>query len=196
MGGLWSAWAQDHYTEPTRGITSPDSYAYRDVDADAQIDFVRSHPIDFLQAMGSSLGDHGFAYVRDALGQTGGWNTPWPLVLVIFGVVTTACWIDARRLAMARATCAIALAVAAVMCVALFVLAYVGWNAVRAPRVDEFQGRYLYPLIAVLALAGVPALPSAERMSSRRTLQIGRVLVAVETVVLAVVLAGITRTYW
>ena len=49
--------------------------------------------------------------------------------------------------------------------VALFLLAYAGWNAVGAAGIDEFQGRYLSPLVASLVLAAIPAAPSADNTS-------------------------------
>ena len=102
LGGLWSKWAQDHYTAPTKGITSGASYAYHDVDSTKQLHFVRSHPFDFFQAIGNSLGKHGFDYARDALGQVGGWNTPWLLVLLVAILLALALAVDGRRQPMAR----------------------------------------------------------------------------------------------
>jgi uncharacterized membrane protein len=196
LGGWWSKWAQDHYTAPTKGITSGASYAYHDVDSTKQLHFVRSHPFDFLQAIGSSLGKHGFDYARDALGQVGGWNTPWLLVLIVAILIAIALSIDGRPQPMARATSIIAAVLIVVLLVALFLLAYAGWNAVGAPRIDEFQGRYLYPLVALLVLAAIPAIPGAANTSPARALRVGRLIVATETLILALVLLGIYRLYY
>ena len=46
--------------------------------------------------------------------------------------------------------------VSGAMFVSLMFLAYVGWNAVTAPRIDAFQGRYLLPVAAVIAIVVMP----------------------------------------
>ena len=97
---------------------------------------------------------------------------------------------------MARATSITATTLIVVLFVVLFLLAYAGWNAVGAPRSDEFQGRYLYPLVALLVLAAIPAVPSAEHTSPARALRTGRLIVATEAVILALVLVGLYRLYY
>ena len=44
-------------------------------------------------------------------------------------------------------------------------LAYVGWNALHAPRIDGFQGRYLLLVFALLALVIRP-MAKAHRAST------------------------------
>jgi hypothetical protein len=48
------------------------------------------------------------------------------------------------------------LSLAAVTVVASLFLAYIGWNALRAPRIDGYQGRYLLVVLALVALVLVP----------------------------------------
>ena len=50
---------------------------------------------------------------------------------------------------------------AAVTVVVSLLLAYVGWNALRAPRIDGFQGRYLLLVLAIVALVVHPDSPAA-----------------------------------
>jgi hypothetical protein len=40
--------------------------------------------------------------------------------------------------------------------VAPLFLAYVGWNALHAPRIDGYQGRYLLVVLAMVALVIMP----------------------------------------
>ena len=72
-------------------------------------------------------------------------------VLIALGVLAIIV-IDSAPLAGGNPMRATALALAAVTIVVSLVLAYIGWNALRAPRIDGFQGRYLLLVFALLAL--------------------------------------------
>jgi len=71
------------------------------------------------------------------------------------GVVATVL-LDAGPLPGGRAMRALALLLAFAGVVASLFLAYVGWNALRAPRIDGYQGRYLIVMLALVALVLVP----------------------------------------
>jgi hypothetical protein len=43
-----------------------------------------------------------------------------------------------------------------VITVVSLLLAYVGWNALRAPRLDGFQGRYLLLVLGIVCLVSFP----------------------------------------
>ena len=64
--------------------------------------------------------------------------------------------LDCRALPGGRAMRRLTLALAFVAVVASLFLAYVGWNALHAPRIDGYQGRYLLVVLAMVALVIVP----------------------------------------
>jgi uncharacterized membrane protein len=47
---------------------------------------------------------------------------------------------------------AVGLGLAALTVFVSLLLAYIGWNALHAPRIDGFQGRYLLLVLALIAL--------------------------------------------
>ena len=79
--------------------------------------------------------------------------------------------LDRGALAGGRAMRRLTLVLAFLTVVASLLLAYVGWNALRAPRLDGYQGRYLLVVLAMVALVIVPdprPEPSAGRLAAVR----------------------------
>lgn len=157
----WSGYAQSIYVplenpyDPT-AVTN-EGYAYRDVDPDAQLRFVRAHPLDFVAAVGRTVARDGIEIPRDAVAQL-----PWrPFAstgaLIVVGLVGTALALviapGRRTRAGSRGDTLVAWGTGSATTGAVFLFAYTGWNAVGAPRIDEFQGRYLFPVVGLAALA-------------------------------------------
>jgi hypothetical protein len=104
--------------------------------------------------------DHGVSIAHELTAQVSYWHAPGLIALLVGAGVVAATVLDAGPLPGGRAMRAFALLLAAAAVVASLVLAYVGWNALRAPRIDGYQGRYLLVMLALVALVLVPA-PSA-----------------------------------
>jgi hypothetical protein len=105
------------------------------------------------------------------------WHAPGVIAVLVGAGVVAAVLLDAGPLPGGRALRALALALASAAVVASLFLAYVGWNALRAPRIDGYQGRYLIVMLALCALVLVP--DTATR--SMRALETVRVRVGTRT---------------
>jgi uncharacterized membrane protein len=158
---LWSRWAQDHYVPPNSTIFAGDkknSFAFVDVDPSQQFTFVREHPFSFLAAVGRTIGHTPGTLVRDMLTQTATWHGGVVLVTLAVLVLIAAVLVDGEPVPGGPFAHVLALAVAIALTLALFLVGYAGWNAVGAKRIDAFQGRYLMPVVAVLAIAAIPRI--------------------------------------
>lgn len=199
----WNAWARDRYVAPTFPGEPEGGYAYRGVDADAQLRFVREHPLDFVAAIGRTLGRWGTEIGRDLFAQVqaGRWRAPWPVAVLAAVAVVAVATVDrdAAREDADRAPPAtppaarlLAAALALLTTLAAFLLAYVGWNEVGAPRIDAFQGRYLLPVLALLVVA---ALPAVGRVSVERGERVVLLAAGCEVAGLVVVAAGLAGRF-
>jgi uncharacterized membrane protein len=159
VGGVlalsWARWANDHYLAPNflppRFGTEP-NYANNNVQPSAQTRYLRSHPFKFVSAVGRMITDHGVSIAHDVFAQTSFWRVPGAIaVLIALGVLAIVV-VDSAPLAGGRAMRALGLGLAALTVIVSLVLAYVGWNALHAPRIDGFQGRYLLLVLALIAL--------------------------------------------
>jgi uncharacterized membrane protein len=159
FGGLlalaWTHWANDRYLAPDflpPSLGGHPNYANNNVQPKPQLAYLQHHPWAFVSAVGRTVTDHGISIAHDVMVQIAFWHVPGLIAfLVAFGLVAVVV-IDAGPLAGGRAMRAFTLALAALTVVVSLFLAYVGWNALRAPRIDGFQGRYLAVVIAMVAL--------------------------------------------
>lgn len=194
LATAWSVWAAARHVPQDFAPAYLDrsgNYAYRNVDPGAQFEFVRAHPWSFLAAIGRTIGHAGDEIGHDLFAQTTWWRVPWPLVVVAAAAVVALALLDATPVP-ARAMRASAAAVAAVLTVVIFFLAYSGWNAVEAPRIDAFQGRYLFPALAVALVIAVPGR-WARRSTAHR---LGPVVAGGLAGLLALVELGLLRTFY
>ncbi len=162
----WTRWANDHYLPPNflpASIGGHVNYANRDVQTSAQLRYVEHHPLAFPRAVGRMIADYGGSIAHDLVAQTSLWRVPTVIAVLIACGVGAVVALDARPVAGGRAMRALALGVAALMTIVSLFLAYIGWNALRAPRLDGFQGRYLLPMLGIVLLVVLPD----------RTIQIG-----------------------
>jgi hypothetical protein len=158
-GVAWSRWAQAHYVLPDpRTGRLGFSYAYHDVSPTRQSRYVREHPWGFVKTIGHTLARDAGSLVRDAFAQSPSWQPSRVVVTAMVVLVALALGLSPRPFPGGWRLRAFGFAIAAVIFVALFFLAYVGWNAVAAPRVDAFQGRYLLPVVALLVVVVAPGL--------------------------------------
>jgi uncharacterized membrane protein len=159
VGGVlvlsWAHWANDHYLAPNflpPRFGTERNYANNNVQPSAQTSYLRSHPFAFVRAVGRMITDHGVSIAHDVVAQTSFWRVPGVIaVLIALGVLAIVV-IDAAPLAGGNPMRAVALGLAAFTTVVSLVLAYIGWNSLRAPRIDGFQGRYLLLVFALIAL--------------------------------------------
>jgi uncharacterized membrane protein len=158
----WTHWANRHYITPddTAGWRKLSGHAnyYLDnnVQPSAQLRYVRGHPFAFTGAVWRTLTDHGVSIGHDLTAQITYWRAPGLIAALVGSGVVAAVVLDAGYLPGGRAMRALALGLAALTVVASLFLAYVGWNALRAPRIDGYQGRYLLVVLAIVALVLVP----------------------------------------
>ena len=163
-GGLalaWNHWAQNHFVRLTGGVAPRgfESYAFHNVEPKDQFGYVRSHPLRFLSTIGRTLARYPGDLVHGAFAQSPTWRPPGVMVLCVLVLLAAALAASPEPVAGGGLMRLLGAAVAVVLFVSLFLLAYVGWNAVAAPRIDAFQGRYLLPVVAVLAIVAAPAIP-------------------------------------
>lgn len=181
---LWTAYAKTIYVpSPNRFDPGQRSiYAYHDINRDAQLRRIVRRPWVLPRAMLNTIGFDGERIARDTVVAASGW-VPYLWQAVVSAVaVVLAAMVGAVRRRTRRERWWLGLLTGAIA-YALFVLAYIGWNAYGALRVDQFQGRYLFPLL-------VPALvalwPSALRFADaqRRATVVLAGAVGLEVVVL------------
>ena len=194
VGGAWNQWAQSNYVPPNNTVFAGDkvrSFAYVDVDPDAQFTFVREHPFSFLAAIGRTLGHYPGTFTRDMFTQTPTWKAGVILVVLAAAVLVVAVFVDGEALAGGVLTRSIAWGLAVILLLAAFLGGYAGWNAVGAKRIDEFQGRYFFPVLAVVAIAGIPAVRT--RLSN---LAYAPYVLGASAGITLVIAAGITRHFY
>jgi uncharacterized membrane protein len=161
LAGLWAIYQAGHslpQDDPHRWL-GHFRYAFHDLSIGAQSRFVITHPLSFLAIIGRTFVRLGLSFPRDLLGRMSLYMLPPVLVMgsaLVIGGSTLVGDSDvvrkglqvAERIWLAAITCGIA--------ITLFFIAYVNWNAYRAPIVEAFNARYLLPLLPPLALAVLP----------------------------------------
>ncbi len=164
----WSHYAQSVWLPPP-----PNPYAaagvggtaYVHVNQSKQFQFVEHHVGYFLRTIATTLGGSWTKLFHDAVAQVPAWSTS-AAVSVVVALLTYGALVAALFATRERPTAdgdrqwlqvAVIAAVTLGTLLVLFLLAYAGWNAVEAPRIDAFQGRYLAPVLALGAI-GVAAI--------------------------------------
>lgn len=145
-------------------------------DASRQLTFVEHHPLHFLNATATTVGHTWTTLAHDAVAQVSGWvSTPVALavgvallsyaalVLAVVGDSMSTRTNDGAPRSSSALEIVTDVVVAFGTFLALFLLAYTGWNPVGGPRVDAFQGRYLVPVLALLVIGVAPRLRVAVR---------------------------------
>jgi hypothetical protein len=174
----WSRYAQSVWLPPTNPYAAPGvkiGYGLRDVDQVAQLHYVAHHPFHFIGAFGTTISNTWRTLLHDAVAQAPGWRLALLPALSVALLSYAAILVAAVQAAAARRRdesrserleLATNIVVAFGTFVGLFLLAYTGWNAVGAPRIDAFQGRYLIPVLAILSVGIAPHVPVPQRAMS------------------------------
>jgi uncharacterized membrane protein len=155
----WNRWADDHYLAPDflpASLGGHANYANNNVHPSAQIRYVRGHPFAFTGAVWRMVTEHGPTILHDLTAQVSWWRAPTLLALLAWCGVGAVVLLDTGRLPGGRRMRALALGLSLLTIVVSLFLAYVGWNAVHAPRIDGYQGRYLLVVLAIVALVLIP----------------------------------------
>jgi uncharacterized membrane protein len=158
---LWTHWAQGSYVPPNYKYFAGDlkhNFAYVHVDPGKQFSFVRSHPFSFLAAMARTIVHTRVDLFRETFVQAPGLRPAVFLAILAVVVLVGAVLVDADAVAGGALTRWIAVGVTVVLTVATFLSAYAGWNAVGAPQIDAFQGRYLFPIVTVFVIVAIPTV--------------------------------------
>lgn len=168
IGGVlalaWTHWADDHYLAPDflpPSLGGHANYANNNVQPAAQIRYLRGHPFAFTGAVWRMVTDHGVSIVHDLGAEVSYWHVPGVIAALVWCGVAAVVLLDCGRLPGGRTMRRLTLVLAFLTVVASLFLAYVGWNALHAPRIDGYQGRYLLVVLAMVALVIVPD-PRAE----------------------------------
>jgi len=155
----WTHWANDHYIPPNflpPLLGGHPYYANNNVHPSAQIKYLRGHPFAFSGAVWRMVTGQGASIVHDLAVQVSYWHAPDLIAVLVWCGVGAVVLLDRGALAGGRAMRRLTLVLAFLTVVASLLLAYVGWNALRAPRLDGYQGRYLLVVLAMVALVIVP----------------------------------------
>ncbi len=136
-------------------ITSDDPFhPYRHVDANKQLtQHILRDPFGFLGVLGRTVRDGGVDWLRDGVAQLKIANVTPNAVAILAGLaIVVACagssiGAPGRRSRLALAVVALGTAIATL------VAAYVSWNALGSPDIRAYQGRYLAPVVPVVAAA-------------------------------------------
>ncbi len=145
----WNLYAQGLYSPG--GVTPQ-------VNTRRQLKFVAGHPLKFLSAIVSTLRHSGGRIAHEVLIPTPAWNPPFVFLLGTTGLVIVGLVLSTGRLANVFAACRrpfvlTTMVIGGLIAGAVFLLAYVGWNPVGASQIAEFQGRYLFPCLALIVIA-------------------------------------------
>ena len=164
----WTQYARRIYLPPHFGF-GPGSYAYRGVDSDEQISQFLHQPWAFIGVIARTVGHTWRTLMHDIVAQVSA-EQPYAATATVIAIVAYAAIFAAARHGetdnagssidqnvdgagtSTRIEVINTSGVCVVAVVAIFLLAYAGWNQVGAPRVDAFQGRYLFAPFAVLML--------------------------------------------
>ena len=156
---VWTHWANDHYLAPDflpPVLGGHANYANNNVQPKDQLAYLRGHPFAFAGAVGRMIADHGASIAHDMFVQVSYWHVPGLIAVLAAVALVAIVVVDAGRLPGGAAMRILGLVLAAATVVISLFLAYVGWNAVRAPRIDGYQGRYLVVVLTLVALLAMP----------------------------------------
>jgi uncharacterized membrane protein len=194
----WAAYASSVYVAPKL----PPGYAgplgpftvYTHVDPGRQERFVAHHPLSFVKAIARTLAHFGRDLARQTVAQV---PRTLPvavavaaLMVLVVGILIPDPEASNGGSALSWRGRLLLLGIAGATFVTLMLLAYTGWNAVGAPRIDAFQGRYLLPLVPLVLLA----LPA--RRPSPAAAWTGSALAALSGALLVAVGIGLTSRFY
>jgi uncharacterized membrane protein len=149
----WLVWAKQ--SEPAPPIAGADPVA--------QLRFVLADPLGFAAILGRTIW-HGMpVYWKTFVGELGPLIVKLPPVFYALWAVLLAAVValDGPPLAIGRVQRGWLAAAFALSIVAMFGMAYLGWNPVGAPAIAGVQGRYWAPAIAIVAAASAVAAIAA-----------------------------------
>jgi uncharacterized membrane protein len=155
----WAGYQSGHSIvqgDPSRWfMLDPHEYSFRNVDAAEQVRYLIGHPQAFVAAAARTIARQRVAFPHDLVGQLSLYRVPLLLAAVIGGAVVASAALPApvANARPGRVERQALLALTTVIGVAILLIAYVTWNAVRAPRIDAVQPRYFLPLVAPLLIA-------------------------------------------
>lgn len=195
----WTRWANDHYLAPDFLPTSLGghaNYANNNVQPSKQIAYLQGHPFAFTGAIGRMITDSGTRIAHDLVAQTSYWRVPTAFAVLIAFAVLAICVVDSGPLPGGRVVRTVVLGLAAVIAVVTLLLAYIGWNALRAPRIDGFQGRYLLLVLGMVCLVAFPdrvraPAPNGSAAVGRHRLEVAPLLVGWSAAMLLAVEVGL-----
>ncbi len=148
----WNLYARGVYTAPMR---------LSNVDSGRQLKFVALHIGEFVKAIVATVSDSGFRLGREMVWSTAAWIPPtWFLVVATSVIVGSLMFAGGTRTVgvqsvdgvTSRSLVLTTLCTTSLIGFFVFLFAYAGWNPVGASRVDEVQGRYLFPCVALVSL--------------------------------------------
>ncbi|MGI8890493.1 MAG: DUF2142 domain-containing protein [Chthoniobacterales bacterium] len=126
------------------------------VDPGAQLQFIASQPLAFLGIFYGSLREFGYEFWRQMIGVLGWLNLSLP-IWIPAGVTTclliTICSSDTATVRLTKVLRSAWLILALTALFLTAVVVYLAWNQVAAPRIEGWQGRYVIPILPLLASA-------------------------------------------
>jgi uncharacterized membrane protein len=128
------------------------------VDPSGQIQFVLSHPLQFLHLIGSGLAQFGFTYWYQTVGVLGwlDFRVPgWVLWGATLGLFVTICCSDSEWLRPTPTLRLFSFVLGILGLLLTVLIVYLAWNSVGAPQVEGWQGRYALPLLPLIVFAFV-----------------------------------------
>jgi len=194
LAGAWGAYQEANspsQSNPKFWLDVPaNSYAFHGIRISAQTRYVLTHPWSFVAAAGRTFAFEGLQLPKELFGMLGLYQLSWLPVLLSVGCLSVACFAAAEgegpRLPTSDRVGLVALAL--VVTLSVFAIAYTNWNQYRAPRIDAVNTRYLIPVLPALLIGLLPMrrrAPRALEWSGWRY-----VVVGLATVVLVVTLIG------
>lgn len=126
------------------------------IQPNAQLLFVLTHPISFLGLIGSEIFQSGLGYWRETVGIFGWLDIPLPLWLVAgvtVALCVTICATDTERLRLTGRLRLGLFILGASGLILTLLLVYLGWNSLKATHIEGWQGRYSLPFLPAMALA-------------------------------------------
>lgn len=130
----------------------------------AQLDAMMADPGLFPRALGETLGDAQYVLVsigKSMIGILGELDVPLDdsLCAALAAGVLALVWLDTPRSNMSALSRLFCLGIFCATFLLTMLALYLQWNAVGAPRIEGFQGRYLFPVLPLLFLALAPPAP-------------------------------------
>jgi uncharacterized membrane protein len=190
----WAHWANNHYLAPDflpPALGGQPNYANNNVQPSAQIKRLRHDPFAFVGIVGRTVTHHGVSIAHDLVAQITFWHAPGVIAVLVAAGLVAVVVVDSAPLPGGNAMRALTLVLAAVIVGVSLVLAYVGWNALSAPRIDGYQGRYLLLVLGMVALVVFPDRRRARPRSPRAIAGIATYLVGWSALMLLAVETGL-----